>query len=50
VPPNLLGKGGEGQHVGRCRLKVLGHAEQPSGQEVEDAVEWGVHREAPDWP
>src|SRR3954454_4523660 len=43
LPPDLLGEGGEGQHVGAGGLQVLGDSRQLVGQGVEDPIELGVH-------
>src|SRR4051812_42258886 len=43
LAPDLLGEGGEGQHVGAGGLEVLGDLRQFVGQGVQDPVELGVH-------
>ena len=49
LPPDLLRKGGEGEHVGAGGVEVSGHRRELVGQGVEDAVELACTAAASGW-
>jgi hypothetical protein len=49
VAPDLLRKGGEGQHVGSCLLEVLGHAKQLVTSASSTRSNWARTEAASGW-